>query len=53
MRFYEILMTVLMVLIICAGITFGVDVEIARRDYIRNGSAVGCIWQFNCDRYNK
>lgn len=48
----------LMIMVICAGAVFGLDKELARRDYekaVRNNDyerpIVGCIFEYNCEHY--
>lgn len=60
MRFYEAIMMTLGVIIFMTGLTFGIDREIARRDFqkaVNDGDfehkIVGCIWDYNCDKFTK
>lgn len=56
MRFYEFLMTIIAVAIILLGFTFGLDRELARRDYakaVEKQPITGCIFRYNCDFYTK
>jgi hypothetical protein len=52
MRIYEILGWVMVVALFTTGFTFGVDRELARRDFVKGEKAVGCIYTINCDYYN-
>lgn len=57
MRFVEFILIVLAVMVAVAGITFGVDRELARRDYEKYTTTqeeliVGCIFKTNCKYYN-
>ena len=57
MRFVEFILIVLAVMVAVAGITFGVDRELARIDYERYSTTqqeliVGCIFTYNCKHYN-
>ena len=58
MRIYEILMIALAIVLFVTGMTFGLDKELARRDYekaVRNKEyeqpIVGCLWDYNCKHY--
>lgn len=58
MRIYEIIMAILAIAILAFGLTFGMDREIARRDYVKavsNGDferpITGCLWEYNCKYY--
>ena len=60
MRFYEFIMTVMAIAIILLGFTFGLDREMARRDFekaVHNGDferpIVGCLWDYNCEYYTQ
>lgn len=58
MRFYEAIMMTLAVIIFMTGLTFGIDRELARRDFVKaiemqdfEKPIIGCIYQSNCDYY--
>ena len=56
-HFTEFLMLALGVMVFVAGLTFGFDREMARRDYEHYKSSqqeqiVGCIYESNCAYYN-
>lgn len=57
MRFVEFILIVLAVMVAVAGITFGVDRELARRDYekyttTQEEAIIGCLFETNCKYYN-
>lgn len=57
MRFVEFILIVLAVMVAVAGITFGIDRELARRDYekyttTQEESIIGCLFETNCKYYN-
>lgn len=57
MRFVEFLFYALVLMVMVAGFTFGIDKELARRDYERYSTTqqeliVGCIFAYNCKYYN-
>ena len=57
MRFTEFLLILSGFLALIAGVTFGVDRELARRDFERYTTTqeeliVGCIFEANCNHYN-
>lgn len=58
MKFYEAIMMTIAVVVFLTGLTFGIDREIARRDFqkaVNDGDfehkIVGCIWDYNCEYY--
>lgn len=60
MRLYEILGYVIIVALFITGFTFGMDREMARRDYekaVHNGDyeqpIIGCLYESNCVYYTK
>lgn len=60
MRMYEVIMMTLAGVILATGFMFGVDREMARRDYekaVRDGDfekpIVGCMWNYNCEYYTQ
>ena len=60
MRFYEMIMTTLAVVLFVTGLSFGLDRELARRDFekaVHNGDfekpIVGCLWDYNCEYYTE
>lgn len=60
MRFYEVIMITLAIIIFITGLAFGIDREIARRDFqksVNNGDfehkIVGCIWDYNCEEFTQ
>lgn len=56
MRIYEFLMTVIAIAVIILGFTFGLDRELARRDYekaVEKQPITGCIFEYNCDFYTE
>lgn len=60
MRIYEFLMTIIAVAVIILGFTFGLDREMARRDYEKavynkdyERPIVGCLYESNCVHYTK
>lgn len=57
MRFVEFILIVLAVMVAVAGITFGIDRELARRDYekyttTQEEAIIGCLFETNCKYYN-
>lgn len=57
MRFVEFILIVLAVMVAVAGITFGIDRELARRDYekyttTQEEAIIGCLFEMNCKYYN-
>lgn len=52
---HEAIHILLAVAILVAGIMFAIDRELARRESIKNpdGQVTGCIWEINCNHYNK
>ena len=60
MRFYEVIMMTLAVVLFVTGLSFGLDREMARRDFekaVHNGDfekpIVGCLWDYNCEYYTQ
>lgn len=60
MRFYEILAVFIAVSVFCLGFTYGLDREMARRDYEKavynkdyERPIVGCLYESNCFYYTK
>lgn len=37
---------------VAVAIIFGIDRELARRDYVNGDMATACIFEANCDHYN-
>lgn len=52
MRLYEILGYIMIIALFITGFTFGLDRELARRDFEKGEKAVGCIYTINCNYYN-
>ena len=57
MKLVEFLFYALALMVMVAGLTFGIDRELARRDYERYSTTqqeliVGCIFTYNCKHYN-
>lgn len=55
--FIEFMFYVIGLMVFVAGLTFGIDREIARRDFERYNTSqqeqiVGCIYKVNCAYYN-
>lgn len=55
--FTEFLLYAVGLMVFVAGLTFGFDREMARRDFERYNHSqqekiVGCIFEFNCNYYN-
>ena len=60
MRIYEFIMITIAIVIFITGLAFGLDREIARRDYersVNNGDferpIIGCLWDYNCEYYTE
>jgi len=51
MKKVEVLTVVLFSVLLLFVSIFGIDSEVARRDYVETGKAEGCIFSINCDRY--
>lgn len=58
MRAYEIIMTIIGVMLFAFALCFGMDRDMARRDYekaVRDGDherpIIGCLWKYNCEYY--
>lgn len=47
------LFLVILVNIFIFGMTFGLDRELARRDFEKNQKISGCIYKYNCTFYKK
>ena len=58
MKIYEILMVTLAIVLFITGFSFGLDKELARRDYVKavqyqdfEQPITGCIFNYNCEYY--
>lgn len=52
---YDFILILLAIALLVVGIIFAIDRELARRESIKNpdGQVTGCIWEMNCNYYNK
>lgn len=46
------LLTIVGAVALAVGLIAVIDAEVARWDYVNNGEASGCLFTFNCERYN-
>lgn len=60
MRLYEFVITVIAIAVFIVGMSFGLDREMARRDFekaVHNGDferpIIGCLWDYNCEYYTQ
>ena len=57
MKVIEFMFYALALMVIVAGLTFGIDRELARRDYekyttTQEEAIIGCLFETNCKHYN-
>lgn len=50
---YKAIMCILAINIFCLGLTFGIDRELARGDYVKGNQITGCIFESNCNFYRR